>query len=154
MSQWLEVASIVSTVDIDRPPDEVFAYATNPERFGEWQEGVVEGYIEGAVGLGARCVMTRRVGRAQRTSTSEVTEYDPPARWAIHGIDGPVRADVSVDVAPLDEGRRARVTIALDFHGRGFGRLIAPYVTNHARKEVPVSCQRLKAKLERLSGPS
>jgi hypothetical protein len=35
------MAPIVSTVEIARPPEEVFAYATNLSRFSEWQEGVV-----------------------------------------------------------------------------------------------------------------
>jgi len=32
---------IVSRIDIARPPDEVFAYATDPSRFAEWQRDVV-----------------------------------------------------------------------------------------------------------------
>jgi hypothetical protein len=40
------------------------------------------------------------------------------------------------------------VTISLDFHGHGVGKLLAPLVTSQARKEVPVSCQNLKERLE------
>jgi uncharacterized protein YndB with AHSA1/START domain len=141
--------AIVSTVDIDRPPGDVFPYATDPERFAQWQPGVVEGHVEGIPALGARCTMTRKIGGAQRTSTSEITEFDPPQRWTIHGIDGPIRADVSVLVDPLDEGRHSRVTLELDFHGHGLGRLLAPMVRSRARGEVPASCQRLKERLEK-----
>jgi uncharacterized protein YndB with AHSA1/START domain len=38
---------IVSSIDIARPPDEVFAYATDPSRFAEWQRDVVRVRIEG-----------------------------------------------------------------------------------------------------------
>jgi carbon monoxide dehydrogenase subunit G len=145
------VPSIVSSIEIDRPQTDVFPYATDPQHFVEWQPGVVEGHVNGAPALGARCTMTRKIGGAQRTSTSEITEFDPPQRWAIHGIDGPIRADVSVLVDPLDEGRHSRVTIELDFHGRGFGRLLAPLVRSQARDEVPLSCRRLKERLERTS---
>jgi hypothetical protein len=31
---------MVSTVEIDRPPEEVFAYVTDPSRFAEWQKNV------------------------------------------------------------------------------------------------------------------
>jgi uncharacterized protein YndB with AHSA1/START domain len=143
------MASIVSSIDIGRSPDEVFSYATDPSRFGEWQKGVVRGSEEGH-GVGARCIMTRKIGGTERTSTSEVSQYEPPHRWAIHGIDGPIRADVSVSVEPVasDSGQQSRVTIALDFHGYGFGKLLAPLVTSQARKEVPVSCQNLKRRLE------
>jgi uncharacterized protein YndB with AHSA1/START domain len=145
------VPAIVSSVDIDRPPTEVFAYVTDPTRFGEWQKGVVSGHVEGAAAVGATCTMTRKIGGAERTSTSEITEFDPPARWAIHGIDGPIRADVSIRVEPLDGAARSRVTVQLEFSGHGFGKLLAPRVTNQARKEVPLSCQKLKARLEQAS---
>ncbi len=139
---------IVSTVEIERPPSEVFPYVTDPTRFGEWQAGVVSGSTEGAAGVGSKCTMTRKIGGTQRTSTSEITQYEAPSRWAIHGIDGPIRADVSVLVEPLDAGQRSRVTIQLEFQGHGFGKLLAPMVTSQARKEVPKSCQNLKQRLE------
>ena len=139
---------IVSTVEIERPPSEVFPYATDPSRFGEWQPDVVSGSTEGAPGVGSKCIMTRKVGGTKRTSTSEITQYEAPSRWAIHGIDGPIRADVSVLVEPIDAGQHSRVTIQLDFQGHGFGKLLAPIVTSQARKEVPKSCQNLKQRLE------
>lgn len=142
------VPPIVSSVEIQRPPSEVFRYATDPERFGEWQKGVVGGYVDGKPGLGAHCTMTRRIVGTKRTSSSVITEFDPPAHWAIHGIDGPIRAEVSVVVEPLDEARRSRVTIELEFHGHGMGRLLAPVITRRARKRVSGSCRHLKERLE------
>ena len=66
------MAPIVAEVSVSRPPSEVFAYATDPSRFCEWQSGVVSGSIEGdgPTRVGSRCVMTRRVGGAVRTSVS------------------------------------------------------------------------------------
>jgi uncharacterized protein YndB with AHSA1/START domain len=32
---------IVTSADIDRPDAEVFAYATDPTRFSEWQRGAI-----------------------------------------------------------------------------------------------------------------
>jgi hypothetical protein len=143
------MAPISCTVDIDRPPSDVFPFVIDPTRFGEWQKGVVSGHLDGDPSVGSTCTMKRKIGGSERTSTSRITEYVPPLRWAIHGIDGPIRADVSVQVEPLDDAARSRVTIELDFSGHGFGRLIAPLVVSQARKEVPVSCQTLKGLLER-----
>jgi uncharacterized protein YndB with AHSA1/START domain len=141
---------IVTSVEIARPPGEVFAYATDPSRFGEWQAGVVSGHIEGdgvpAVGDG--CVMTRRLGGAKRTVTSQITAMDPPAMWAIRGLDGPIRAEVKVSVEPRQEGRQSHLTISLDFSGHGVGKMLLPLVVRQARTEVPQSCQRLKQRLE------
>jgi uncharacterized protein YndB with AHSA1/START domain len=141
---------IVTSVEIARPPGEVFAYATDPSRFGEWQAGVVSGHIEGdgVPAVGDRCVMTRRLGGAKRTVTSQITAMDPPATWAIRGLDGPIRAEVKVSVEPRQEGRRSRLTISLDFSGHGVGKMMLPLVVRQARTEVPQSCQRLKQRLE------
>ena len=144
------MAEIVSGVDIGRGADEVFDYVTDPSRFGEWQDGVVEGHIEGdeAQRVGSLCVMTRRIGGTDRTSTSEITEISPPRTWAIRGIDGPIRANVHVSVDPIEGGERSRVTIRLEFTGHGIGKMIAPMVIRQARKEVPESCEKLKKRLE------
>jgi hypothetical protein len=32
-----------TSIDIDRPADDVFAYVTDPTKFCEWQQGVVSG---------------------------------------------------------------------------------------------------------------
>ena len=40
------MAAIVTSVEIDRPAEDVFAYATDPTRFHEWQQGVVNGRLE------------------------------------------------------------------------------------------------------------
>jgi hypothetical protein len=75
---------IVTSAEIDRPAEEVFAYATDPARFSEWQKGVVGGHMDGpgdgtqAPAVGAKCVTTRRIGGANRPSTSELVHIDPP----------------------------------------------------------------------------
>jgi uncharacterized protein YndB with AHSA1/START domain len=147
------MAPIVSGVDIARPPGEVFAYATDPSTFGEWQDGVISGHIEpaGPPEVGYHCVMTRQIGGAERTSTSVITELSSPRTWAIHGIDGSVRADVTVTVEPRQDGTQSHVTIGLDFSGSGMGRMILPMVIRQARKEVPESCRKLKNRLENSS---
>jgi uncharacterized protein YndB with AHSA1/START domain len=144
------MAPIVTTVDIARPPEEVFSYVTDPALFREWQEGVVSGHLETAdvAAVGTRCVMTRRIGGAERTSTSEITELDPPRTWALRGIDGPIRANVRVTVEPRDDGQHSGLTISLDFSGHGIGKALVPVVVRQAQKEIPQNCQKLKRILE------
>jgi uncharacterized protein YndB with AHSA1/START domain len=140
-----------STVEVDRGPDEVFAYVTDPTRFAEWQNGVVSARMEAdnAPAIGDRCLMTRRVGFAQRVVTSEVTCVDPPRTWGVRGIDGPIRARVNVTVEGVDAGRRSRVAIDIEFEGHGIGRLIVPLVIRpQAAKEMPANLRRLKQQLE------
>jgi len=145
------VATIVSTIEIARPPDEVFSYVTDPSRFAEWQEGVVSGRIEGGgpPAMGSRYTTTRRIVGAERTTTSEITEISPPRSWAVHGLDGPIRAIVNVTVEPLNENSRSRVRLELDFEGHGIGKLLVPLVARRqARKQSPANLQNLKEQLE------
>ena len=67
------MAEIVSGVEIGRGADEVFAYVTDPSRFGEWQGEGVKGHVEGdgPAHVGSRCVITRPIGGTDRTSTRE-----------------------------------------------------------------------------------
>ena len=140
-----------STVEIDRGPDEAFAFVTDPARFAEWQNGVVTGHMEaiGTPAVGDKCLTTRRVGFVQRVFASEVTHVDPPRTWGVRGIDGPIRATVDVTVVGLDEGRRSRVSIEVDFEGHGIGKLLVPLVVRpQAAKEMPANLARLKQRLE------
>jgi carbon monoxide dehydrogenase subunit G len=140
-----------SSVDVDRQPDEVFAFVTDPTHFAEWQNGVARAHMEtdGSPAVGDKCFMTRRVGFAQRVVTSEVTHIDPQRRWGVRGIDGPIRAIVDVTVESLDGGSRSRVSIDVDFEGHGIGKLIVPLVVRpQAAKEMPGNLQRLKQRLE------
>ena len=55
---------------------------------------------------GAKCVTTRRIGGANRPSTSVLTHIDPPKTWGVRGTDGPIRAAVEVLVEPLAGSRK------------------------------------------------
>jgi uncharacterized protein YndB with AHSA1/START domain len=142
---------IVSSVEIARPPDEVFTYVTDPSRFPEWQHDVVSVRIEGGgrPGVGSRFTTTRRIGGVERTMTQEITEVSPPRSWVVHGVDGPIRPNANVTVEPLDGGARSRVTFALDFEGHGIGRPLLPAVRRQAQKGAPTSYRNLKERLER-----
>ena len=141
---------IVSTIEIACPPDEVFSYVTDPSRFSEWQHDIVSVRIaeDRPPSVGSRFTTTRRIGRAERTMTQEITEISPPRSWAAHGVDGPIRPNAEVTVEPLDGGTRSRVTFALDFEGHGIGVPLLPLVRRQAQKGAPASYRNLKKRLE------
>jgi polyketide cyclase/dehydrase/lipid transport protein len=145
---------IVTSAEIERPAAEVFASATDPARFSQWQKGVEAGHLDGdtdASGLprpGALCVTTRRIGGASRPVTSEFAHIDPPRAWGVRGIDGPIRAAVDVLVEPVTDSR-ARLTITVDFAGHGIGKILVPLtVRREARKEMPENMAALKRMIE------
>ena len=145
------MAPITTSIEIDRPPAQVFGYVTDPTRFAEWQKGVVDGHMDdnGTPRVGEKCLTTRRIGFAERSVTAELTHIDPPSTWGVHGVDGPIRAVVKVSVDPLDSGHRSRVTIAVDFEGHGIGKVLVPLaVRAQARKEMPRNLATLKQRME------
>jgi uncharacterized protein YndB with AHSA1/START domain len=146
--------AVVASTEVQRPAAEVFAYATDPARFSEWQKGVVEGHMDGpgngtqAPAVGAKCVTTRRIGGANRPATSELVHIDPPRTWGVRGLDGPIRAAVDVVVQPVTDAR-SRLTISVDFTGRGIGKVLVPLVVRRqARKEMPDNLAALKRRME------
>ena len=138
------------TVQVDRPAAEAFAYATDPTKFHEWQQGVVSGKLEsnGTPALGDRCLIVRRIGGAERPSTSELVRFDPPRAWSVRGIDGPIRARVDLTVEAISQSR-SRLSIAVDFKGHGIGRVLVPLIVRRqARTEMPENLARLKHQIE------
>jgi len=141
---------ITHSIEIERRPEEVFAYLDDPERHGEWQTEIVRAKLEtdGPVGVGTRVTESRRFGGREQDTSYEITEHDPPHRTAFRGIAGPVRPVGVVTVEPVGDGSRARVAIDFDLQGYGFGKLIAPLARMHARKSIAASQDQLKARLE------
>jgi len=139
---------------LSSPAAEVFAYATDPTRFREWQKGVVDGHMDGPAkeagppAVGSKCVTTRRVGGAERPATAELVRIDPPRTWSVRGVEGPIRSAVDVFVEPVT-GSRSRLTITVDFTGHGIGKILVPLIVRReARKEMPGNIATLKQRLE------
>jgi uncharacterized protein YndB with AHSA1/START domain len=150
-SEGGDMAPMTHSVDIDRPPEDVFAYVTDPSRFTEWQDAVVGAQLQGdgPIKQGSRITLTRRMGKREQTMTSELTAYEPPRHWAFRVLDGPVRAFGNGRLEPLNGGERTRFTFELDFEGHGIGKLLVPlFVRRQAEKEMSQSHSNLKAKLE------
>jgi uncharacterized protein YndB with AHSA1/START domain len=142
------MAPIVSSIEIARPPADIFSYVTDPRRFAEWQYDIVSVRLDGPPAVGSRFTTERRIGRSTRTMTQEIVSVDAPRSWAARGVDGPIRPHATVTVEPIDGGARSRLTFALDFAGHGLGELLVPLVRRMAAKGGPVSYRRLKERLE------
>jgi uncharacterized protein YndB with AHSA1/START domain len=138
------MAPLVSTIEIARPPQEVYAMATDPLRFAEWQPDVVEVRLLD----GSRIATTRRMTGGARTILQQIVRDDPPRSWAARCVDGPVRPHATITVEPVAGGTGSRVTFTLDFEGHGLGIPLVPLVRRQAEKAAPVSYTNLKRLLE------
>lgn len=142
---------IVVSTEISRSPEDVFVYVTDPTKLSEWQESVVRSESSKTpVDVGTTARVTRRVGGREMTQSAELAALNPPTSWAVRGLDGPVRGDIKGTIDPLDNGTRSRVTIELDLHGHGVGKLLLPLVVRRkAAAEMPRNMEHLKERLER-----
>jgi uncharacterized membrane protein len=145
------MAPIVESIEINRRPEDVFAYVDDLGRHGEWQEQIVSVHVEtdGATRVGSRATDKRRLPGGTRDITYEITEHDPPRKSSFRGVNGPIRPVGTITVEPLDGGARSKLTLELDLKGKGLGVVFALLARANARKEVPKSHRRLKEILER-----
>jgi uncharacterized protein YndB with AHSA1/START domain len=139
------MAPLVHMIEIARPPQEVYAVATDPLRFAEWQPDVVRVEVPGP----ARFATTRRMTGGARTIVQEITRDDPPHSWAARAVDGPIRPHATITVEPINGGAGSRVTFTLDFEGHGLGVALLPVVRRQAEKAAPISYANLRHLLER-----
>ena len=140
---------IECSTEIARAPQEVFDYVTDAARLPEWQPSVEEAAAEPPAirQVGMRGYEVRRVPGGKQRIQWEVTECEPGGRWAVEGIDGPVRAHAAISLAPID-GNGTHVDYRIWFEGRGIGKLIKLMASRGARSEVPASLELLKQRLE------
>ena len=92
------MAPVIASTVVDRPAAQVFAYATDPAYFHEWQQGLIEGHLDppGPAQVGSKCLTTRRIGGANRVVTAEVTRIDAPRTWGVQALAVDCQGDVTL----------------------------------------------------------
>jgi uncharacterized membrane protein len=145
------MSPIVDSIEINRTPEDVFAYYEDLAKHGEWQQQIVSVHIDtdGPTRVGSRATDKRRLPGGTRDVSYEITEHDAPHKSSFRGVNGPIRPRGTLTVEPLDGGARSKLTLDFELEGKGFGVLLAPLARANARKEIPKSHQRLKELLER-----
>ena len=135
--------------EIERPPAEVFAYATDPAELATWQTNTVsaEPEGEGPLRVGSRIREVHRApGGKELASVVEVSELVPDRVFALRMVEGalPIHAHMTFD--PTERGTLVRF--------RAFGqptgalRLAQPLLRRTLRKQFAEHCGTLKRVLE------
>ncbi len=79
-----------TTVEIARPPDEVFAFVTDPTKLSAWQDAEeVQQLTEGPVRAGTRFREVHKAMGRRRVELTEVVECDPGRLFHIRVVEGP-----------------------------------------------------------------
>lgn len=134
------------TVEIDRPAVEVFEYLTDVSRLPEWQPSAESAELEGQLGNGALVREVRTFMGRRAASTLEVTEYEPPRRFSLRVVEGPIRYSVEHALEALDG--RTRVTFVGRGELRGVPRLMQGAVRRAVERQFVKDLEAFKHNLE------
>jgi uncharacterized protein YndB with AHSA1/START domain len=134
-------------IDIDRPPEDVFAVLTDIARLPEWQGSATSAYAEGPLGVGTRIRERRRfLGREYRV-VQEVSAYNPPHRFDIRSVEGPLPLSVSHTLEPSGGG--THLEVVGEAKPKRMLRFAAAGIAKTAEAEFRRDFERLKELLER-----
>lgn len=130
---------IEASIEIERPPAEVYALIADLERGPEWQPSLVRVDVE-------RGVEVRRLGGHEREASFEVTRDEPPRLFEIVSHAAPIRVWATFELRPVESGTRVNLSLVLELGGalRFAGRMIR----GRAEREARENLQRLKELLE------
>jgi uncharacterized membrane protein len=143
------MAKAEHTVVVNRPPEEIFGYLTNIDNLREWQDSVLEvrKTSEGPVGAGTTFIEVRKFLGRRMESTLEVAAHEPPTRFDLKVVKGPVPFTVTHNLQPQEGG--TRVDVAIEGETKGFfNKLADPLVARQGEKQLRTDFGRLKEILE------
>jgi hypothetical protein len=144
------MAATVESIEIARRPEDVFTYMLDPSHYAEWDDTIVSAQREdpSPLTVGSKTTVLHRMGPFKVTTAEEVIEWNPPRQFTNRGVSGPLAGIARCTVEPLNDGRRSRLTIALEIEARGIGKLLVPVARRRARRALPKQLKTLQAVLD------
>jgi uncharacterized protein YndB with AHSA1/START domain len=140
------VPTVSQSLEIPAPPEQVWAVATNWERYGEWNASHT-GFPEGLPGAepGSRFKEKITVMGMPGEASWTVAESTAPSRNVWNG-EGPmgIRLGSTLELAPA-AGGATMVTIEVSFDGGPLAGPLGDTVAQSAKKGAAESLEKLKA---------
>ena len=138
---------VTSSVVINKPVAEVFAFVTNPEKDTQWQGGLDQIIPEGPQDVvGARYTEVRKFMGQEMRSTLEVTAYEKNVKWGSRLLKGPVPYEAMVTFEA--QGGGTKMTTQVEGEPKGFFKLAEGPLQGQLQKSLDEDGQRLKKLLE------
>jgi uncharacterized protein YndB with AHSA1/START domain len=140
---------VEASVIIRAPIEVVFDYLIEPSTIHEWQGSALYARLETdrPFRVGSQTVETRKFLGQRLESTMKVTELDPPHRFAIKVIEGPVLFRAAAEVSVEPDGR-TRVDWTMEGESHGFFRVAEPIVERVCERELRHSIETMRDLLE------
>ena len=134
------------TMDIARPPADVFAYLTDVSKLPEWQSSAISASADSPMQAGSRIRERRKFLGRDVQSELEVTRYEPPTHFDAKSRVGPAQLQIRHALEPSGEGTRLHVE--LDVKIGTMMRIAAQGPLRIAEREFQADFERLKEILE------
>ncbi len=140
---------IEESVEINRPPDEVFNYVANPENLPEWSGIVLEVHKEGQGQLrqGDRFTSVAKFLGRRFETPMEVTAHESPRRHSDRSTGGPFEQEYTF-ILEETAGGGTRLTEVAEGEPGGFFRLVGPLLEMAGRRQFRADLGNLKDLLE------
>jgi uncharacterized membrane protein len=136
------------TIDIHRPPRDVFALVGDLENDPKWQAAVVSAVklTAGPVREGTRFRhVVRLMGRPSNIDI-EVVHHEPVFGYALHCISGPLTFGTEVRFERIAQG--TRLVTLIEGHAKGLLRLATVALSHHRQGEIEADLRNLKQLME------
>ena len=135
---------------IDRPPDEVAAYVTDPTSAPEWYENIksIEWKTPPQAHVGSRVAFVAHFLGRRLAYTYEFVELEPGRRVVMRTADGPFAMETTYTWEPAGAGS-TRMTLRNRGEPSGFARIGAGLMAAQMRRANRKDLARLKELLER-----
>jgi carbon monoxide dehydrogenase subunit G len=137
-----------SSIFINRSPQDVFDYVSEPANNTQWQSGVEssEWTSDGPRGVGATYMVERSFLGRRTDSEIEMSVWDPPNQTRGRTINGPVQLEVTTDYEAQEDGTQLTVSAEAEFDG--FFKMAEGLVGKQVEKQVASDLAALKLLLE------
>ena len=138
-----------STIVIDRPPDVVARYASNPDHVPDWYANIssVEWRTNPPLTIGSRIAFVAHFLGRRMAYTYEIVELSAN-RLVMRTAEGPFPMETTYSWEPV-VGGRTRMTLRNRGTPAGFSRWIAPFMQIAIRRANGKDLRLLKQRLER-----
>ncbi|HEU4450654.1 MAG TPA: SRPBCC family protein [Gaiellaceae bacterium] len=143
--------SFETSVQIERPIDEVFAYVSDPENFPRWNSAVrtVRKTSSGDEPVGSTYAMTRVLPSGRAENELEIAAHDRPREFAIRTLSGPTPFVYRYTLSPRDGGTVVELDAEVELSGAP--ALVGPLARRAVKRGVDDNFATLKDVLERRS---
>ncbi len=128
---------IEATVTIDRPVEEVWKFITDWSNYPKINPVVIEAKqtSSGPIGVGTTVTASQEERLGNRATSIRVVEFEPNRRFSLEHASGPLRGTRTTFAAEAIEGR-TKLTQTTDVNLSGFYKLLWPFASGRAKREV------------------